>query len=180
MTNWVGRRAALQILHPPMLRPGEGDEIWHSMVSGSGDEGLFVVSPSNMEWDPPDLRGALTLPVMRKKVHMIRTIPPFSDAAHHSGGSRGERRRPGMGACPTHPRMAYQVRGAARASIAFPQRLRLLFSPAAVAAFLAQYKKAGYRRPPLALRAWWLRADRSPAEDRHRGCDGRGPSNRRR
>jgi len=48
---------------------------------------------------------------------------------------------------------ADQARGPARASIAFPQRLRLLFSPAAKWRHSSRYKKAGYRRPPLALRA---------------------------
>jgi uncharacterized protein (DUF736 family) len=52
----------------------------------------------------------------------------------------------------------------ARASIAFPQRLRLLFPLLPSGGIPREDKKAGCRRPPLALRAWWLRADRSPGQ----------------
>jgi len=49
---------------------------------------------------------------------------------------------------------ADQARGTAKASIAFPQRLKPAFFPCReVAAFLAEDKKAGYRRPSLSLRA---------------------------
>jgi len=49
---------------------------------------------------------------------------------------------------------ADQARGPANASIAFPQRLRQLFSSAAKWRHSSREdKKAGYRRPPLALRA---------------------------
>jgi hypothetical protein len=49
---------------------------------------------------------------------------------------------------------ADQARGTAIASIAFPQRLRLLFSPAAeVRHSSREAKKAGCSRPSLALRA---------------------------
>jgi uncharacterized protein (DUF736 family) len=61
--------------------------------------------------------------------------------------------------------MADQARGAAKASIAFPQRLRLLLSPAAKAQHSSrEVKKAGSRGPPLTLRAQGLRADRSPGQ----------------
>src|SRR5215207_8514328 len=69
------------------------------------------------------------------------------------------------GSRPPQPRMADQARGAAKASIAFPQRLRLLFSPAAKARHSSrEVKKAGSRRPSLTLRAKGLRADRSPVQ----------------
>jgi hypothetical protein len=49
---------------------------------------------------------------------------------------------------------ADQARGPANASIAFPQRLRLLFSPAAKGRHSSRKtKKTAYRRPPPALRA---------------------------
>ncbi|MGF6431271.1 hypothetical protein [Bradyrhizobium elkanii] len=59
-----------------------------------------------------------------------------------------------MGGVQRNLEWADQARGTARASIAFPQRLRQLFSPAAKgAAFLAEDKKAGLPPSSAALRA---------------------------
>jgi len=59
-----------------------------------------------------------------------------------------------MGGVQRNLEWADQARGTARASIAFPQRLRQLFSPAAKeAAFLAESKKVGLPPSSAALRA---------------------------
>jgi uncharacterized protein (DUF736 family) len=84
-----------------------------------------------------------------------------------------------MGSRPTRPRLADQARGTARASIAFPQQLTPAFFPyRQAAAFLAHDKKAGFRRPPLRCGPEGCGPIAPRAKDRHRGCDGRGPSNR--
>jgi uncharacterized protein (DUF736 family) len=73
--------------------------------------------------------------------------------------------------------VADQARGAASASIAFPQRLGQLFSPAAKGGIpRGKSKKPAFRRPPLRFGPCRLRADRPRAQGRHRGRDGRGPS----
>jgi hypothetical protein len=70
--------------------------------------------------------------------------------------------------------------GRPKASIAFPQRLRLLFSPAAKRHSSREVKKAGLRRPPLRCGPKGCGPIAPRAKDRHRGRDGRGPSNKRR
>jgi hypothetical protein len=57
------------------------------------------------------------------------------------------------GRLPTQPRMDGSGPRAGNASIAYPQRLRRLFSPAAKGRHSSRDKKAVCRRPPLALRA---------------------------
>lgn len=70
-----------------------------------------------------------------------------------------------MGSRPTHPRLADQARGTARASIAFPQQLTPAFFPCRqAAAFLAGRQKSRLSPSSAALRANWLRADRSPGQ----------------
>jgi len=59
-----------------------------------------------------------------------------------------------MGGVQRNLEWADQARGPASASIAFPQRLRLLFSPAAKRRHSSrETKKQACRRPALALRA---------------------------
>jgi uncharacterized protein (DUF736 family) len=84
-----------------------------------------------------------------------------------------------MGSRPTHPRLADQARGTARASIAFPQRLRLLFSPAAK----RRHSSRKTKKQAFAVLRWRCGPDgcgpiAPRAKDRHRGCGGRGPNNR--
>jgi uncharacterized protein (DUF736 family) len=65
------------------------------------------------------------------------------------------------------------------ASIAFPQRLRRLFSPAAKRRHSSRGKKAVCRRPPLRCGPDGCGPIAPRAKDRHRGCDGRGPTTER-
>jgi Protein of unknown function (DUF736) len=70
-----------------------------------------------------------------------------------------------------------QARGPAEASIAFPHRLGRLFSPAAKARHSSREdKKAVRRRPPLCFGPDGCGPIAPQAKDRHRGCDGRGPT----
>jgi len=67
------------------------------------------------------------------------------------------------------------------ASIAFPQRLSLLFSPAAKGGIpRGRQKKAVQRRPPFCSGPDGCGPIASRAKDRHRGRDGRGPTTARR
>jgi Protein of unknown function (DUF736) len=82
-----------------------------------------------------------------------------------------------MGASSRNLEWTDQARGPAEASIAFPQRLRPAFFPCREgAAFLAEDKKAVRRRPPLCFGPDGCGPIAPWAKDRHRGCDGRGPT----
>jgi hypothetical protein len=83
---------------------------------------------------------------------------------------------PFMGALLTQPRMDGSGPRDGCASIAFPQRLRRLFSPAAKWRHSSRGKKAGYRRPSLCCGPVGCGPIAPRAKDRHRGCDGRGPT----
>jgi uncharacterized protein (DUF736 family) len=62
------------------------------------------------------------------------------------------------------------------ASIAFPQRLGRLFSPAAKRRHSSRDKKAVCRRPPRCFGPDGCGPIAPRAKDRHRGCDWRGPT----
>jgi uncharacterized protein (DUF736 family) len=75
--------------------------------------------------------------------------------------------------------LADQAGGTARASIAFPQRPRRLFSPAAK----RRHSSRKTKKPAFAVLRWRCGLEgcgpiAPRAKDRHRGCDGRGPNNR--
>ena len=92
------------------------------------------------------------------------------------GGSHGGLHQSVYGRSPRNLEWADQGPRDGYASIAFPQRLGRFFSPAAKGRHSSRDKKAVCRRPPRCFGPDGCGPIAPRAKDRHRGCDGRGPT----
>jgi hypothetical protein len=93
-----------------------------------------------------------------------------------NGGSHGGLHQSVYGRVPRNLESTDQGPRGGYASIAFPQRLGQLFSPAAKGRHSSRDKKAVCRRPPLRCGPDGCGPIAPRAKDRHRGCDWRGPT----